>query len=91
MLMLGLFGLVSLGSVVFVTGKMRFIDDSYGALLDGPGRANLAIARANRNLVYINRSIYRLLTEVTEAGSKQALEERGGSGNSDRAIGGFPA
>ena len=75
MLMLGLFGLVSLGSVVFVTGKMRFIDDSYGALLDGPGRANLAIARANRNLVYINRSIYRLLTEVTEAGSKQALEE----------------
>jgi len=75
MLMLGLFGLVSLGSVVFVTGKMRFIDDSYGALLDGPGRANLAIARANRNLVYINRSIFRLLTEVTAQGVKQAVEE----------------
>lgn len=75
LLMLGLFGLVSLGAAIFVTGKMRIIDDSYGALLDGPGRANLAIARANRNLVYINRSIYRLLTEVTQEGVENASQE----------------
>ncbi len=75
LLLLGLLALVSLGATVFATGKMRYIDDTYGNLIDGPGRANLAIARANRNLVYINRSIYRLLTEVTEEGNKQALQE----------------
>jgi methyl-accepting chemotaxis protein len=73
--LLGLLALVSLGATVFATGKMRYIDDTYGNLIDGPGRANLAIARANRNLVYINRSIYRLLTEVTDDGDKQAMQE----------------
>ncbi len=73
--LLGLLALVSLGVTVFATGKMRYIDDTYGDLLDGPGRANLAIARANRNLVYVDRSIYRLLTEVTEKGDKQAIQE----------------
>jgi methyl-accepting chemotaxis protein len=73
--LLGLLALVSLGATVFSTGKMRYIDDTYGDMIDGPGRANLAVARANRNLVYINRSIYRLLTEVTDDGDKQAMQE----------------
>ncbi len=75
LLLLALFAGVSVGSTVFTTSKMRFIDDSYGDLIDGPGRANLAIARANRNLVYINRSIYRLLEEVTTDGKQQAAQE----------------
>jgi methyl-accepting chemotaxis protein len=58
--LLGMLACVSLGVTVFATSKMRYIDDTYGDLIDGPGRANLAIARANRNLVYVNRSIYRL-------------------------------
>ena len=73
--LLGLLAVVSIGATVFATGRMRTIDDTYGDLIDGPGKANLAIARANRNLVYINRSIYRLLTEVSEAGNKQAVQE----------------
>jgi methyl-accepting chemotaxis protein len=73
--LLSLLALVSLGATVFATGKMRYIDDTYGDLIDGPGRANLAIARANRNLVYLNRSIYRLITEVTEDRSKSATKE----------------
>jgi methyl-accepting chemotaxis protein len=75
LLLLSLLALVSLGATVFATGKMRYIDDTYGDLIDGPGRANLAIARANRNLVYLNRSIYRLITEVTEDRSQSATKE----------------
>jgi len=74
-MLLSLLALVSLGATVFSTGKMRYIDDTYGDLIDGPGRANLAIARANRNLVYLNRSIYRLITEVTEERSQSATKE----------------
>jgi methyl-accepting chemotaxis protein len=75
LLLLSLLALVSLGATVFATGKMRYIDDTYGDLIDGPGRANLAIARANRNLVYLNRSIYRLITEVTVDRSQSAAKE----------------
>ena len=38
--LVGLLALVSLAAAVFATGKMRYIDDTYGGLLDGPGRAN---------------------------------------------------
>ena len=75
LMLLGLLALVSLGATIFSTGKMRYIDDTYGDLIDGPGRANLAIARANRNLVYVNRSIYRLITETTEERIQQAKKE----------------
>jgi methyl-accepting chemotaxis protein len=75
LLLLSLLAMVSLGATVFATGKMRYIDDTYGDLIDGAGRANLAIARANRNLVYLNRSIYRLITEVTEERSQSATKE----------------
>jgi methyl-accepting chemotaxis protein len=75
LMLLSLLALVSLGATVFATGKMRYIDDTYGDLIDGPGRANLAIARANRNLVYLNRSIYRLITEVTEDRRQSATKE----------------
>jgi methyl-accepting chemotaxis protein len=73
--LVGLLALVSLAAAVFATGKMRYIDDTYGGLLDGPGRANLAIARANRNLVYVNRSIYRLMTELTAERNQEAVTE----------------
>ncbi len=73
--MLTMFAVVSICSTVFATNRMRFIDDSYGNLIDGPGRANLAIARANRNLAYIGRSLYRLLTEMTAEGAQQAAQE----------------
>src|SRR5208337_4623253 len=75
LLLVGLLALVSLAGTVFSTQKMRYIDDTYGDLIDGPGKANLAMARANRNLVYVNRSLYRLVTEVTDEGNKQAIKE----------------
>ena len=66
---------VSIGATVFSTGKMRYIDDTYGNLLDGPASANLAIARANRNVVYADRSLWRLISENSVTGNEQALTE----------------
>src|ERR1700722_17499130 len=75
LLLLSLLSVVSLCASVFATGKMRYIDDTYGGIIDGPSAANLAIARANRDLVYIDRSIYRLLAETTDEGVKETRKE----------------
>ena len=80
LLLLSLLALVALAGTVFSTHKMRLIDDTYGDLIDGPGKANLAIARANRNLVYVDRSIYRLIAEESEDGIQQATKEIADSG-----------
>ena len=66
---------VTIGGAFYATNRMRFIDDSYGNLIDGYGSANLAMARANRNLVFIDRSIYRLLAETTAEKKKDAARE----------------
>jgi len=75
LVLLSLLSIVSLWASVFATGKMRYIDDTYAGIIDGPGAANLAVARANRNLVYIERSIYRLLGETTADGVRQTQNE----------------
>ena len=71
----GLLAAATVAGTVFSTHGMRFIDDRYGDLLDGYGRANLAMARANRNLVYVDRSLYRLLAESSEDKKKDASQE----------------
>ncbi len=75
LILLGLLTVVFLGAIIFTTSKMRYIYNTYGDLIDGPAKANLAIARANRNLVYVNRSLYRLLSEMSDDGNKQATQE----------------
>jgi methyl-accepting chemotaxis protein len=73
--LLGLLSLVCMGTTIFASMKMRYIDDTYGNLLDGPAKANLAIARANRNLVYVDRSLFRLITEISADGNEKAIKE----------------
>ncbi|HEU5046914.1 MAG TPA: methyl-accepting chemotaxis protein [Rickettsiales bacterium] len=73
--LLGLMALVALGATFFATTKMRYIDDTYGNLLDGPSWASISIARANRDLVYVDRSIYRLITETTPDEDQKASKE----------------
>jgi methyl-accepting chemotaxis protein len=75
---LTLVGLLSAFVVVgalYSTSRMRLIDSSYGDLLDGYGRGNLAISRANRNLVYIDRSLFKLLAETNVDRRKEASQE----------------
>jgi methyl-accepting chemotaxis protein len=73
--LLGLLAIVSVGATVFATGKMRYIDNTYDALLEGPSAANLALARANRNLVYVDRSLWRLISETTPDGEQAATKQ----------------
>lgn len=75
LLMLGLLGGVSLGVAAFSVHKIKYIDTTYGDLIDGPGEANLALGRATRNLIYVNRSIYRLISETTPDGIIKAGKE----------------
>jgi methyl-accepting chemotaxis protein len=73
--LVGVLSSVTIGGAVYSTNRMVYIDNSYGDLLDGFGKANLAMARANRNLVYVDRSIYRLLAESSEDKKKEASQE----------------
>jgi methyl-accepting chemotaxis protein len=73
--LVGVLAGVTVGGTVYSTTGMRYIDDHYGDLLDGFGKANLSMARANRNLVYVDRSIYRLLAETAEDKKKDADQE----------------
>lgn len=75
LMLLSILAVVSLSATVYVARQMRSIDDTYGILLDGNGRANLAIARANRNLIYVDRSIFRLINEESEEGIQQSKKE----------------
>jgi len=75
LVLLSLLAIVSLWASVFATGKMRYIDDTYGGIIDGPDAANLAISRANRDLVYVDRSIYQLLGEMTDAAVRRTQKE----------------
>jgi methyl-accepting chemotaxis protein len=73
--LLAMLAFVSLAVTVFATTRMQLIDDNYGALLDGPGVANLALARASRNMVYVDRSIYRLIGSASAETIAAAQEE----------------
>lgn len=75
LILLGLLAFVALGAIFFATTKMRYIDNTHGNLLDGPVWANISIARANRDLVYVDRSIYRLITETSLAEDQKASKE----------------
>ena len=70
-----MFSAVTIGAAVHSTNDKCCIDDRHGDLLDGFGKANLAMARANRNLVYIDCPFYRLLAETAADKKKDANPE----------------
>ncbi|WP_049974730.1 hypothetical protein [Azospirillum sp. B4] len=71
--MLGLLGIFSLAAFGFAAMRMAAIDESYGRLLSGASTASLAVARANRSLVFIERSIYEGMTVTDDAGNAKAV------------------
>ncbi len=75
LLLLSILAVVSLSATVYGAWKMRSIDDTYAILIDGHGRANLAIARANCNLIYVDRSIFQLIIEESGDGIQQSKKE----------------
>ncbi|MEE3626998.1 methyl-accepting chemotaxis protein [Nitrospirillum sp. BR 11752] len=72
--MLGLLGVFALVASSFAATRMSAIDDSYGRLLSGAGKAAMALSRANRYLVFMERSIYEGMTVTDDAGNAKAAE-----------------
>ncbi|WP_186454813.1 methyl-accepting chemotaxis protein [Nitrospirillum amazonense] len=70
--MLGLLGMFALAASGFAASRMSAIDDSYGRLLSGASKAAMALARGNRSLVFIERSIYEAMTVADDAGNAKA-------------------
>ena len=49
--LLGLLSLLTVGSALYAGSQMRAIDRADTAIIDGPDKANIAIARGNRNVM----------------------------------------
>ncbi|ASG21004.1 methyl-accepting chemotaxis sensory transducer [Nitrospirillum viridazoti] len=70
--LLGILGVFALIASGFAATRMMAIDESYGRLLSGASKASLAVARGNRSLVFIERSIYEAMTVTDDAGNAKA-------------------
>ncbi len=75
LVVIGVLGVSVLAATMFITSSMQKIDTDYSALLDGPEDAAVYLARANRNVTYVARSIFRITVETTDAGNQVALAE----------------
>jgi methyl-accepting chemotaxis protein len=75
-LLLGLLALTALGGALYASMSMKAIDDAYSRLLDGPSRATVLLARANRNVSDIVASIYRNAASTTDEGNAAAGKAR---------------
>ncbi len=75
LVVIGVLGAFVLAATVFIVQSMQKIDADYNALLDGPAKGSVSLARANRNLIYVDRSIFRLAVETTETGNQAALAQ----------------
>jgi methyl-accepting chemotaxis protein len=70
--MLGALGLVALLATGFAVLRMRAIDAGYQSLLDGPSKAALALARADRGLVFVERALYEATSATDNAANANA-------------------
>jgi methyl-accepting chemotaxis protein len=75
LLLLGCFAVISIGSSFFTTSKMRYIDNTYQSIVEGSELSILAILRANRDLVYLDRTIYRMLIELDPTKKHDAAQD----------------
>ena len=96
LVLLLLLGGVAIFSTVFSTGKMNAINGEYGRLIDGPEKAALANARANKGVVSISRDIYRLAlarspAEVDAANTQLAASKAFFTKNLDLTIAADPS
>ncbi|WP_341992537.1 HAMP domain-containing methyl-accepting chemotaxis protein [Azorhizobium sp. AG788] len=69
-----LLGLCAVGGTILASSQMREIGRSYAGLLTGDSRGALALARLNRNVAWIERSLFEAITATTEAGNRLANE-----------------
>jgi hypothetical protein len=72
---LGLLGSLTIASAFYAGYQMHVVDDADTYVIEHPDRAIIALSRANRNLASYYAGIYRLATETTEEGNKEAIRD----------------
>lgn len=75
LVLIALLAMVSVSAVIFATDKMRYIDNTYGDLIDGEVKASIALVRAGRDVIEITRSVYRLIEGNTAESNAKALKD----------------
>lgn len=75
-LLICLVGLCAIGGGLYAAYEMRAIDATYTSLIEGPGRAQVSIARSSRDISSVTVTIYRNLAATAEADNRAASEAR---------------
>jgi methyl-accepting chemotaxis protein len=75
-LLLALLAVTAISGGIYASVTMRTIDETYTALLEGPGAGTLALARANRSMAEVVSAMYRNAASTTEEGNRAASQAR---------------
>ncbi len=67
-----LLGLCAVGGTILASSQMREIGRSYADLLTGESRGALALARLNRNVAWIERSLFEAITATSDEANRTA-------------------
>jgi methyl-accepting chemotaxis protein len=73
--LIGLMAALTVGSAFYAGHQMHVVDDADTMVIDGPDKASVAVARANRNVEAYYASIYLLTTALTEEGNRAAIAD----------------
>ncbi len=71
-----LLGICSVAGIYYATEKMYEIDNRYNGLIDGPAKATLSVARANRFAVKVLEAIYATASAESEESQKAIVRGR---------------
>jgi methyl-accepting chemotaxis protein len=75
LVIMGAFGVFTLGVAAYVGGQMWTIDSSYSALGAGPTHAAIWMVRANRSLTEMDGAVARLMMASTDDESRAAAAQ----------------
>ena len=75
LILLAMLGLVSLGVSVFSATSLQQVSGGYGSALSGPAKGAVELARAQRYVAWVDRSIFRNVVAVTEVDNQGALRD----------------
>ncbi|MBV8060620.1 MAG: HAMP domain-containing protein [Alphaproteobacteria bacterium] len=67
LIVVGLLGIVSIAATIFTTQKMKDIDESYTALVNGDSQGTLMLSRSNRAVASLEAGIYRNILATSDA------------------------
>jgi len=74
-LQLALLGILSVCAVLYVGTELERTASVYGVVLDGPAKGVADLVRANREVAWVDRSVYKLAGSTTDAGNQAAVAD----------------